>query len=212
MSITAKIDAHELQDLITAVDTLGGAITGEDVRMIMGRAIVNTLRDHFAELAQDSVHHKSAEALGATPTGFYEEAMRSVQQPELESDGVSVSINQVGIAQRLFGGTIKAEPGHFLTIPARTETYGKRAREFDNLRLIIFPSGSGALVERDASTITRRGKKSGEVGGLVYFWLVRQVTQPPDPTVLPEDSEMLDAVFVNAQRFIESVWDEGRSA
>lgn len=225
MSATLNINADALNDLAQAVDALSGAITSDDVKLIMGRAVANTLRDHFVQIAQDSEHHKTARGSGVAPSGVYEEAARGVQQPELESDGVSVSINQVAIAQRLFGGDIEPVSAKFLAIPARSESYGKRPREFDNLQLILFPSGAAALVEREAGVVRggRRGgekgagakkvagissrRKGDEMGGLVYFWLVKQVHQEPDPTVLPEESEMLDAAFINAQQFIDQVWE-----
>lgn len=212
MSATLTIDAHELEDLQVAVETLGGAITGDDVRKAMGNAVANVLLAHFAELAQDSTHHKTAQSFGAAPTGVYEEARRGVQQPELEGEGVSVTINQRAIAQRFFGGDIEPVNAKFLAIPARTESYGKRPGEFDNLRFILFPSGAGALVERDATKLTRKGKQGAAVGGLVFFWLVKQVHQDPDPSVLPTEDAMLEAAMQNAQSYVSRVWDERRAA
>lgn len=225
--IGLNIQSDELADLITVVETFGDRITGDDIRHTIGDAAFEVVKAHFEKLANDEAHHKSALALGAAPTGFYERASKSVQQPQLEGDGVSISIDQQGLAQRLFGGTIEAKPGGFLTIPARTETYGKRAGEFSNLRLIIFGHGdTGALVERDASVLRggKRGKrgglagslagkrKGGEIGGGIYFWLVKSVTQPADPDVLPTDEEILDPAIQNARRYISRIWDERLAA
>lgn len=218
MSFTIKVQSDALSDLETAVEELGGAVTGNDVMMIMGRAAQQVIKDHFEKLAGDAVHHKTAESLGAERTGLYEEAARGTEAPQLESGGVSVSVHQVAIAQRLFGGTVEPVNAKFLTIPARSESYGKRAGEFDNLVPILFPSGAGALVQREA-TVLRGGRSRGEkrvagigehrkgeeMGGLIYFWLVKQVTQSPDPSVLPGDEEILDPVMAAAAAFIDSV-------
>jgi hypothetical protein len=199
MSVALTIDAEGLQDLVIAVEKLGGAISGDDVRMVMGDAVRNVLRDHFTALAHDAEHHKTARGFGVSPTGVYEEARAQTQEPQLESGGVSVSINQVAIAQRLFGGDIEPVNAKFLAIPARSEAYGKRPREFENLRFILFPSGAGALVEKG-------GGKKANLEGLVYFWLVKHVHQEPDPSVLPEESAMLDAAMANAQSYITRAW------
>jgi hypothetical protein len=218
MSATVTIKAENIDQILAEVDQLGRDITSDDVKAVMGRAIRNVIVDHFVEIANDSAHHRTARAFGAPPTGVYEQAARGTSQPEVSSEGVAISIHQVAIAQRFFGGPIQPVNAKFLAIPARSEAYGKRPREFDNLRAIIFKSGAGALVQRDAS-VTRSGDRGsrriaglagmheGEsLGGLVFFWLVKQVVQPPDPTVLPTEDEMLNAAVENAQQYIERLW------
>jgi hypothetical protein len=176
----------------------------------MGRAVRSVIVDHFTEIENDSAHHKTARSLGAAPTGVYADAARNTSQPEVSSEGVTISIHQVAIAQRFFGGTIQPVTAKFLAIPARTEAYGKSPREFDNLRAIIFKSGAGALVAREggATVIGTSGGRtniSGSEAG-VYFWLVKQVTQQPDPTVLPTEDEMLNAAMESAKSYIERIW------
>ncbi len=222
MSATVNIRSDELEGLQQSIEALGGGLTGEEIRLVMGNAAKEVIKDHFAQLSNDEAHHRSARSLGATPTGYFARASDATHDPQLENEGVSISIDLAGIAQRLFGGTIEARPGSFLTIPARTEAYGKRARDFTNLRLIIFPSGAGALVERDA-TVARGGKggrqtklagslggtrKGDAIGGGVYYWLVRSVTQGPDPSVLPADEEILEPAIRNAQRYIETLLEK----
>jgi hypothetical protein len=206
MSVAFKIEAEELQDVVTAVDALGGEITGDDVRRVMGNAVRNVLRDHFAAIAQDEAHHKTARGFGVAPTGVYEEARQNTQEPELEADGVSISINQVAITRLFFGGDFEASDKLF-SIPARTEARGKSPLEFDNLIFILFPSGAKAWA---GTKETSRGKKKiGHAESLVYFWLAEHVHQEPDPSVLPDEDKMLDAAMTKAQRTIEEVWNEG---
>lgn len=214
MSTALKIDLNELRACERDLVELGAELQGDELKRVIGRSIANLLRDHFTDLANDSAHHRTAESLGAAPTGFYSEAVSGVQQPEIETDGVSVSINKKGLAQRLFGGTITAPEGKMLTIPARTEAYGKRADEFNNLKVIMFASGSGALVQTE-STVLRGGKrgsaktigvagarKGDSIGGLIVFWLVKQVTQQEDPSVLPTQEELGNAAVRAARSFV----------
>jgi hypothetical protein len=223
MSIAINIQADALDDLVTALDTLSGEVAGDQIKKVVGRSMQQTIRQHFERLAGDSEHHQTAENLGGERTGFYERAALGVHQAQLESGGVSVSVELEGLAQRLFGGTIEAKPGSFLTIPARTETYGHRASEFSNLMMIIFPSGSGALVAKSGGgTFRGRGRGKGgrnigkplpaidKFGSDVYYWLVKQVTQRPDPSVLPTDAEILDPAIASARDFIAMIFETGK--
>ena len=159
-----------------------------DVRRVMGRAIVTGLRQYFTKLDRERPNE-----LGGTRTHFYGQVRRSVQQPELYGgDGVLVSINHVGIAQRYFGGEIEAKPGHYLTIPVHPEAYGHRAREFADLEPIFFDDGRGILARPNADS------KNGI--GEVYYLLRQRVNQPEDPTVLPpeEGPDSLRTAALNA--------------
>jgi hypothetical protein len=184
-AISLTIDAADLQVLGAEADKIQQTLTSQDLILIGGRAVQQALKEHFEELSRDSTHHQTALSLGADPTGFYTEAAESVNNPiAVDSETVSVSISgPAGLAQRFFGGTIEAKPGSALTIPARAEAYGHRAGEFANLRLVVFgDTGLAALIDRDGP---------GDEGD-VYYWLVRSVTQQPDPTVLPTEEEMID--------------------
>jgi hypothetical protein len=218
-----NIQSDDIRDLLFAIEILGGEMAGDEAKLIAGTQLKETVRDHLFALENDSVHHRTAQSFGAPITHFYSEAAGGVHDPQLEGGGVSVSIESAGLAQRYFGGDIEGDP--FLTIPARTEAVGHRARDFANLRLIIFPSGSGALVERDA-TVLRGGKrgtrnlagslagqsKGDSLGGLVFFWLLTHVHQEPDPTVLPTDEQMTDPIVPRLQSYFERIWDERNAA
>ncbi len=156
------------------------------VKKVVGRAVANRLRQHFFTLNRERPNR-----LGGRRTNFYSQAARSVQQPEIQTDGVRVSINHVGLAQRLLGGTLHPVHSTYLTIPARAEAYGKRAREFNDLEILWGRRGPIALVQRNHTRLGR-GKKGrpSEQGGGVFFWLVKSVTQNPDPTVLPSEADL----------------------
>jgi hypothetical protein len=118
------------------------------------------------------------------------------------------------VALRFFGGTIYPGPGKKdLSLPARSEAYGKSPRDFSDLRLIVLgagPSGKPtvALVQNDQQKIKYgRKRKDGsrnvipgpEVGGGVFFWLVPSATIRPDSRVLPS-REILAAAGVEGLR------------
>ena len=196
MSLTLNI-VHELREAGATLENVEREINRDDVKRIMGQAVALVNRQHFEQLAGDSKHHTTAASLGAERTGFYERAAKGVQQPQTQSDGFTVTINAVGIAQRLFGGTIRPKNAANLTIPARAEAYGHRAREFDFLKMVVFPSGVKALIDRAEDPHE----------GSVYYWLVKSATQTADPSVLPKEGEMIDPALERASEYLTRLWE-----
>jgi hypothetical protein len=92
-------------------------------------------------------------------------------------DSVIVSIDELGFRQRFEGGTINAPGEGWLTIPARSEAHGHRAREFNDLRFVQIRFWGGRAGPGGSDKRIKRGKKGpsgrapfrsgGEVGGLV---------------------------------------------
>lgn len=178
----------------------------EQINRVVGVSATRFVRAHLS--AQDRTRPN---ALGGKRTHFYAQAARATSFT-IDPDGVTISIAQVGIAQRFFGGTIKAKPGKYLTIPANPAAHGKRAREFD-LELVF---GAGGRPVALATKSTRRveitqgpnGKVRKRVVGQrgeIMFTLVKSVTQAPDPTVLPSADELTTVVITELNKQFESV-------
>ena len=160
------------------------ALGDGSVARVAGRSLRNTVRSHL--FAKNTT---SPNRLGGTRTNFYASAARGVQNPSVSGNVATVSINQVGIRQRYYGGRIDAKPGKLLTIPADASAHGRRAREFSNLHAIYFRGGQsvGALVDANDQ---------------VMFWLSRFVVQKPDPSVLPTEAAMLTDITRDVREFI----------
>ncbi|MDD5676581.1 MAG: hypothetical protein PHW60_01140 [Kiritimatiellae bacterium] len=198
-------------DASPALDRLQDSLEGPAIQESMGRAGVNLLQDHFKTLADE--RHRDA-----APHNFYADAARSTHHFTTH-DSVILSISKTGIAQRYFGGTIKPVNAKYLTISARDETVGRRAREFNNLEMLFGRNGPYALAERQSTDIRWRSAKAQKGwahnpgkyryaaagatrGGGIFFWLVESVTQESDPTVLPEMETILEVVRQAASDYI----------
>ncbi len=174
---------------------LEAALAPERISTVGGRAAVGVSRKHLLGLNRSRPNR-----LGGRRSNFYQHAGNSINTTTA-GDTFTISFGSVGLAQRYFGGTIRAKNAKYLTIPARAEAYGKRASEFNDLQFVVFESGP-ALVRRSQSTIkfrkgkdgSRRAVRSGDAAGEVMFWLRRSVDQAPDPSVLPTEQEYGDAV------------------
>jgi hypothetical protein len=195
----------------TATPVVSGVLEGlapEKINPVLGRAAVNLTRNHLFRL-----NGERANRLGGKRTNFYAQAARGTSF-ELTPTGFVQSVNQVGIGQRYFGGTITPKGGKkYLTIPMRAEAYGKRAGEFNNLRFAMVPGIGPALVETEATSLrktrskkggvsTTRFKSAGEVGGGVMFRLVRKVTQQADPSVMPAREDYVGAMNAAGRSYV----------
>lgn len=180
MSIGVSIDLRD-----TARPTLTGLRTflgSSSINELVGRRAVSVHQDHLR--AVDSARPN---ALGGQRTHFYSAAAEGTSF-RVESDGVTVSIASVGIAQRYFGGTIIPKRKKFLTIPVHPLVYGKTAREFAGKLKVRFGRGRVpvALVMKDS--------------GVTMYLLRRTITQAGDSTVLPTPESVTSAVVETLEK------------
>ena len=134
---------------------------------------------------------------------FYANAARSTQNPVVQDATAVVVINAVGLAQRYFGGTIKpVNGGKYLAIPNpnNPDAIGHTPADFPNLQFFKTKRGGGLKLQREVASVVgylQTGKNKGktksvgsEIGDVVFFWLVPEVDQAPDPTVLPDEDAL----------------------
>jgi hypothetical protein len=193
-----------------AVRALGNALDDKNVLPVFGRSVTNSVRDHFDDLEADRPNK-----LGGHRTHYYSGARKGTRFI-YEGDHVTVSIAQVGIRFRYFGGTIRAgqnpssvggKPTKYLTIPATAEAYGHRAADFDDLELLWGrggPYGLGRVERKTVAIADSFGAKT--VSTEVLFWLVKTVEGAPDKTMLPDDSEIRDSVTRDFNKYVKTVW------
>ncbi len=192
------------------VRAIGRALAPERLNPVVGRAGVNAFRTALFE-----ANRTKPNALGGTRTNFYADAARGTHFDDV-GDGVLISVNQVGIRQRVLGGTITPKKAKFLTIPARAEAHGKRAREFNDL-VIVFGRGGQPValaraaqsllsVRRDKTTGSRIGtSKKGNAGGEILFWLVKSVTQRGDPSIMPTEAALSAVIFKDVESYVQRI-------
>lgn len=166
-------------------------------------------------------------------TDFYASAARGI---ETEADGsrALVRIPKLGLALRLYGGTVTPGKGissytglltRALAIPGDNVPivgppdgrYRQRPAEAGLLAFIPARGRDttvGYLIEGEERTVTR-GKRKGQkrivptAGGKFMYTLVSEVTHDPDPSVLPSDEEITTAAVSAAMDYVESIHDEG---
>lgn len=152
------------------------AMDSPRLRKVMAAEGAKTVRENFRQL--DQQRHRGGRH------HYYGQAARATTWHTTANDGFIV-VDHVGIAQRYFGGTIRAKNGGALTIPVKDSPgEGRRASEFNDLFAVYNDGGMrGFLARLDAS---------GNIEPL--YWLRKSVTQKADSSVLPTDDELMDSM------------------
>jgi hypothetical protein len=128
----------------------------------------NFVQDHVRGLDQ----HRTANRLGAQPTGHLATAAKGIES-ESDERAATLKIPRASRLRAAFGTyTIRPKNGKkYLTIPDNARTYGKRVAEIrEPLHFRMVGGRHKALCFKD---------------GTVAFWLREQVTIKEDRTLLP---------------------------
>lgn len=177
-----------LDEVTPLLDNVRTVAQAQGLALVGARAAGSLVKDHLYGL--DTQRHRNGRH-------FYRQAADSVSTG-IVPQGAVVSINQTGFRQRLNGGAIRPRAGKkYLTLPACPEAEGKRAGEFSGLQFAYaLDPESGALrpaLVRPAGSLVKIGRKKAvtTLKPEVLFWLVREVDQHADPTVLPHTEQMI---------------------
>lgn len=208
-------------DVNAETKALLASVRGDGGIKAASRGVANETRSFYSGLEASRPNKQ-----GFPRQHFWAAVRRSVNNPVIQSPKeATVSITHVALRQRIQGGTIRPKGGKkYLTIPATSEAYGKRAREFSNLRFGFAENRFGnlapALVENSGQRVAfGRRRKDGtskvtpgaEIGGKAFFWLVRQVYQPADPAAMPTNAQLNIAAVRGAEEWARSVSDQAKN-
>lgn len=189
--------AIEMQegDLLRNLGTLGRAISRPvGVMKVAGRAAANLTRKHYRTKDQ-----KERNKLSDRREHFWLQVMRSVQSPVINASGTRavIGITHPAIAQKVFGGVIRAKRKRNLSIPVDPDAYGRAPSTFEaetGLELIFIKQNRHSLLAtRVDGTDTLQ----------VRYLLTPSVRQDKDPTALPEEKDLEAAVVKGALSAID---------
>lgn len=202
----------------TAMQKFLSKMESDDVKTIVGRSVTNDIQSHFSLLDEQRPNK-----LGGQRTHYYEECAEGTSFVITE-DGALVSITKEGIRTRVLGtsilpgGAIKPVNAKHLAIPAIAEAYGHSPLEFDHL-IPLFRKGEDGVevfaLAEDVDEVEERPKKfrkteetvidHGNLEARIYFWLVDEVVQDGDRTLLPEEETLRANAFRELDDFFADV-------
>jgi hypothetical protein len=178
------------------------------------RAIAKEVGEALVTTTQKHLRANGTNKRGWRTTNFWSRAARSTSWTATD-EGTVISINQIGVRQRFFGGRIAPVNAKALTIPISASAYGKTSKDFPDAFLIRTPKGAyivryggsftatGKFSQRKR-TITNYGKKQDKAKATLEFLfkLVGSVTQKEDRTVLPHFMTYRQVVFQQLERIV----------
>ena len=167
------------------------------ILMVAGRELHNVLRKHFREKDRTDINKLAPNRR----QHFWLQVMRSVNNPVQSGyNQVSVRVSDPRIAQKVFGGLIKAKRSKLLTIPASPEAYGRTAETFERetgRKLFLIKVGG---TKANASSSLVLASAMGNHRFQVEYNLTPRVKQDKDPTALPSEEEMEKSILARAQK------------
>ncbi|MES2706400.1 MAG: hypothetical protein V4726_07335 [Verrucomicrobiota bacterium] len=200
-----KIDlTFDLSAVRGVLDAALGA-TGPDRRAMheymaqfVGRLTTEDLEDEVG------TKHKTANALGAEPTHFFAKAAGSVKASGTD-DGVTMTMQRAGLSRAFFTYHLRPIRSRLLTIPIKKESYGKRAREFKDLKWRTFTKEDKAAGKTDTAGLVL-GRPAEEKGGMfiALFAGTKKATVPQDRKILPSDEEWLKAAGIGLTAYLKA--------
>ena len=156
--------------------------------MVAGRAVVNLLRQHYRDKDRNQPNK-----LGGTRTHFWLQIGRSVHSPkQTGASEVTVQISDPRFPQKVYGGVISVKNKPWLTIPMRSEAYGRAASVLENaLGIRLFRYGN-----------TLSAKQDGHI--IAYYALCKKTRpQKKDPTAFPPEAQMGQAAAKAMEAYME---------
>ena len=199
--MSGAVDIKVVSDTASpALAELLAKYTPKQVADRVGPALSELFRIHLADLGKNK--------RGWPTTGFYQKFSDNVRWLPM-ANGVTIAIlpavvqgRYVGLAQRVYGGTITPVTAKALAIPISPVSYGRVPSDFPGLFLLKTPKGA-YLVQRGEQISEKTGRlKSGFKREGRYekrriraslnflFKLVASVTQEADPDVLPSQQDI----------------------
>lgn len=174
--ITYTISGPALADAMRLLEKTRSPLAAMKV---LGRATTNLYRAHFRDL-----HAKHPNKLGGKRTRFWLDVAKSVSLVEATEKQVKIGIGHPAIAQKVYGGTIKARRVKNLAIPLTAKAYGIGPREF-----------------KDPLHFIRSGSKKylSDKQGVPQYLLTPSVTQKPQQDALPSQAAVVSVVYDTLQ-------------
>lgn len=185
LTLDVNTDDTNVRELLAAV---ASSVSPESCATVAAEAGADTVRTHFVKLSR--ARHRPGQRIN-----FYLQAADSVIR-ETHGDEALIKIPHTGIAQRYYGGIIKpsGRPSKITGQPitrlavglSGTPGAGHVPADFNDLFLIVKKKQGN---DKGAAFLARRQ----ENGIQFLFVLLTQVRQSADTTILPPNSELLDA-------------------
>jgi hypothetical protein len=162
--------------------------------------------------ATAATEHKTANRLGANPTGHLADAYQAIEGQSSATEAILLVPSGGRLAAAFGPVTIRPKSAKFLTIPVARDSYGKRAGEFgDELFFLrVGPKKQAVLARRQERVETggfnrTKGKRFDNTKPLeVLYILAKESNIPEDRNLIPFD-DLEDAAVDSAEAYLDDI-------
>lgn len=175
----------------------------------------NILGPGLTVFTQDHLRANGTNRRGWPTTNFWARAARATSWTAYGAvGGLMITINQVGVRQRMLGGPIAPVKAKALAIPISPVSYGHVPADFPALFLLRTPKGA-YLVQRGQQLSEKTGRvvgsksRAGNAGRRLkaelnfLFKLSAGVNQQPDPGVVPSGDQLAEVGLTLIERAVK---------
>lgn len=205
--LAIDVPAKSREQILATIDRVTSAEARRGLSAALGKRLEIELRRHFAS--------RPSNKNGWRTQGFWRRRIRQATSlASYDEKGATVTIADPAMNQKIYGGPLSPVEKKFLTIPARSEAYGRSPRTFGNQLVFIpldqFRTGQGGgklvgmLVKRQPAKSRPVGKRRGKAAKPkleVYYWCVQTVWQAPDKDALPPTAKLEAALDEEQARY-----------
>lgn len=193
VTVDVSVQGMERADAVLR-GIIGGLESRVDLHMRIARAATLRTQRHL----ESDAGHKTANSLGATPTGHRRKSAARIQ-PEWDDEAAIVSIpRNTGLGRAFHDVDIvpKKNPDGFLPIAADARSYGKSPRDFPE-GVLEFGIDMSTARPRRALLFVADGKPA--------YWLIRKAHQKQDRDLLPSDDSFRALAREESRLYIQEL-------
>lgn len=164
----------------------------------LGKRAEGVLRKHFREKGQIPEKH------GWPSQHFWDRRIRNATAlSSFDGHQATVTISDPAFAAKVFGATVTPKEKQYLAIPLQAAAYGKQPSSGLIRDLFVLRTKKGLFLASRSEQGAIAKLKSATTGALYLFYrLVKRATLPKDPTALPPESTMQEALNDETEKFI----------
>jgi hypothetical protein len=200
-----------------AITAMEEAIQPENILPFMAELVTQEVQQNLRDLDVSR-----ANRLGGERTHYFAQAAEETEWTMEGNDHAIVSVRQIGIALKYFGGTVTAGVGtscatgektRFLTIPVHPSAYGVRACDIPGLKVISGPRGPFALGFVTVNHIGHESGGSTRTREVEIFYLLKESIEiAADKAMLPSPTRLAAVVGAGLRDYSNMVVENIRQA
>lgn len=200
MQIKVSVD-----NVTPALNRVRDGLNMENLLPMFAEVVAQEMQANFMSLDASRPNY-----LGGERTNYFAQAAQTVDWRQEGDNKVVVFSDHVGINMKYFGGTIAVKRANWLTIPVSAESYGKRASDFPDAKVLFGRNGPYGLGRITKGSVATMGEAYGEAtteSHEVLFIFKKEVEIQPDEAILPTRTRLNASLRIAFNDYMDLLWE-----